>query len=51
MENLFKVICKLDCEKQYGWMQAYKNDLHIFVLCQFADVLSEAGAPCGLPQS
>jgi hypothetical protein len=51
MENLFKVICKLDCEKQFGWMQAYKNNLHIFVLCQFADVLSEAGAPCGLLQS
>ena len=49
MGKLFIVICKLDHEqKQYGWMWTYKNDLHISVLCQIADVLSEAGAPCGI---
>jgi superfamily II DNA/RNA helicase len=29
-------------------MWTYKNNLHISVFCQISDVLSEAGAPCGI---
>ena len=48
-KELFIVICKLDCEqKQYGWMWTYKNNLHISIFCHISDVLSEAGAPCGI---
>ena len=50
VEKLSIVICKLGgvWRKQYVWIRSCKDDLHISVLCQIADVLSEAGTPCGI---